>query len=358
MKDEAVVYVKQGGKTQLSRRTCRISKNPRYIISVDNAFIIRSWDPNMEKLCHKSAQDAIGVKLDKIFPMLYEKVSKIFIDGKKKQIKNFQNPCFRGSDLAADIQLNPIKDKKAKVKGVSIIFTNISGGCFLDETLSSSEKMIAIGKVASTLAHGIRNPLNAIKGAVVYLNGKYGREATLIEFSKIINDEINRLDNFISNFLSTAKGEDKLFPANLNDIIKRILVMIKPRTELQNIKISTNYSELPHIVLAPFQAEQAFFNIINNAIEAMPDGGTLDIRTSLAFEDNARYAVTYITDTGKGIPKKTLFRLGKLSMENNKDGRGFGIFLSREIIKSYGGKLFWESSKEKGTTFKVFLPIK
>ena len=358
VKNEAVVYVKQGGKSQLSRKAGLNPKNPKYIFSVDNAFIIRSWDSNMEKLCYRSAQDAIGVKLDKIFPMLYEKVSKVFIDGKKKQIKNFQNPCFRGSDLTADIQLNPIKDKKAKVKEVSIVFANISGGCPLDKTLSSSEKMIAIGKVASTLAHGIRNPLNAIKGAVVYLNGKYGRESTLNEFSKIINDEINRLDNFISNFLSTAKGEDKLLPTNLNDMIKGILVMIKPRTELQNIKISTNYSELPHIVLAPFQAEQAFFNIINNALEAMPDGGTLDIRTSLAFEDSARYAVTYITDTGKGIPKKTLFWLGELSTENNKDGRGFGIFLSREIIKSHGGKLFWESSKEKGTTFKVFLPIK
>lgn len=343
----------------MSRKADLNPKNPKYIFSVDNAFIIRLWDSNMEKLCYRSAQDAIGVKLDKIFPMLYEKVSKVFIDGKKKQIKNFQNPCFRGSDLAADIQLNPIKDKNAKVKEVSIIFTNISGGCSLDKTLSNSEKMIAIGKVASTLAHGIRNPLNAIKGAVVYLNGKYGRESTLNEFSKIINDEINRLDNFISNFLSTAKGfEDKLLPTNLNDMIKRILVMIKPRTELQNIKISTNYSALPHIVLAPFQIEQVFFNIINNALEAMPYGGALDIRTSLAFEDSARYAVIYITDTGKGIPKKTLFWLGELSTENNKDGRGFGIFLSREIIKSHGGKLFWESSKEKGTTFKVFLPIK
>jgi len=343
----------------LGRKADLNPKNTKYIFSVDNAFIIRLWDSNMEKLCYRSAQDAIGVKLDKIFPMLYEKVSKVFIDGKKKQIKNFQNSCFRGSDLAADIQLNPIKDKNAKVKEVSIIFTNISGGCSLDKTLSNSEKMIAIGKVASTLAHGIRNPLNAIKGAVVYLNGKYGRESTLNEFSKIINDEINRLDNFISNFLSTAKGfEDKLLPTNLNDMIKRILVMIKPRTELQNIKISTNYSALPHIVLAPFQIEQVFFNIINNALEAMPYGGALDIRTSLAFEDSARYAVIYITDTGKGIPKKTLFWLGELSTENNKDGRGFGIFLSREIIKSHGGKLFWESSKEKGTTFKVFLPIK
>ncbi len=332
-------------------------KNNEYIFSVDNAFLVKTWDPNMEKLCHKSAQVAIGNRLDKIFPVLYEKVAMVFIDGKKKQIKKFYNSCLLGSDLTADVQLNPIKDKNGKIREISVIFSNITGGCPLDKALSSSERMIAIGKVASTLAHGIRNPLNAIKGAVVYLNEKYGKEPTLIEFSQIINDEINRLDNFISNFLSTAKGEDKLLPTNLNDIIKAILAMAKPRMELQDIKISTHYSVLPHIVLSPFQLEQAFFNIINNALEAMPDGGTLDIKTSLTVEDGIRYAGVYISDTGKGISRKTLSKLGELSTDHNKEGRGFGIFLSREIIKSHRGKLFWESTKDKGTTFKILLPV-
>ena len=115
----------------MSRKAGLNPKNPKYLFSVDNAFIIRSWDSNMEKLCHRSAQDAIGVKLDKIFPMLYEKISRVFIDGKKKQIKNFQNPCFRWSDFMANVQLNPIKDKKAKVKEVSIVFATFQADALL-----------------------------------------------------------------------------------------------------------------------------------------------------------------------------------------------------------------------------------
>jgi two-component system nitrogen regulation sensor histidine kinase GlnL len=228
--------------------------------SVDNTFVIKSWDSNMERLCHKPAHSVIGSKLNKIFPAtLYEKVALVFVEGKRKQVKNFQNICFLGTDLTADIQMNPVKDRKGKVKEVSIVIKNISGKCPLDKTLSESEKMIAIGKVASTLAHGIRNPLNAIKGAVVYLNEKYGKELTLKEFSKIINDEIDRLDNFISNFLSSARGGTEVRPTNLNEIIRSILIMIRPKTELQNITISEKFSPLPDVMVDRFQTEQAFF---------------------------------------------------------------------------------------------------
>ncbi len=91
----------------------------------------------------------------------------------------------------------------------------------------------------------------------------------------------------------------------------------------------------------------------------MPDGGVLDIKTLPSFQDGVQYAMIEISDTGKGIPRKALSRLGELSIKPDKgNGRGFGVFLSREIIKSYEGKLFWESIKDKGTSFKIFFPIK
>lgn len=91
----------------------------------------------------------------------------------------------------------------------------------------------------------------------------------------------------------------------------------------------------------------------------MPDGGLLDIKTSLTFQDGTNYAVVEISDTGKGIPQRRLSKLGELPASTQKrEGRGFGLFLSREIIKSYGGKLFWESIKDKGTVFKVFFPVR
>lgn len=364
LKSEALTAVRQVRQMHLNSDNIRCGKtrvNPakeRCSFTVDSAFTVKTWGLEMEKLSHRQARSVIGVKMDKIFPGLYEKAALVAADGKKRLIKNFMSTCFLGTDLSADIQLDPVKDKNGTVKEVSVVLSNISGGCPLNKMMSDSEKMIAIGKIASTLAHGIRNPLNAIKGAVVYLTEKYGQETTLLEFSKIINDEISRLDSFISNFLSAAKGETKFITTDLNCILKEILVMIKPRAKLQNIRTSFNFSVLPSVMADPLQTEQAFFNIINNAVEAMPDGGVIDIRTSLSSENGVTYAEVEISDTGKGIAEKDLHRLGELSSDFERNHKGFGIFLSREVIRSHGGKLFWESTRGKGTTFKILLPVK
>ncbi len=312
----------------------------------------------MEKLTHRTADDVIGNKINKVLPVLYDKIAPVFLDGKKRRIKYFKNICFMGSDLSADIQIIPAKNKKGEVIEATVVLNNISGECPLAKKLIDSERMVAIGKVASSLAHGVRNPLNAIKGAVVYLREKYGHEKTLLEFSTIINDEINKLDSFISNFLSAAKGEINIIPASINEILKSIITMSKPRAEVQGVKISHSFSVLPFVAADPFQIEQALFNIINNALEAMPNGGKINIKTSQKWENDNDYVIIEISDTGKGIPEKELRKLGELSDNPRRNDKGFGIFLSREIIKSHNGKLLWESVMDRGTTFKIFLPVR
>lgn len=329
-----------------------------YSFSVDNKFIIRSWNSNMEKLCRRKADDVIGSRLNNIFPLLDEKIAPVFNGSRKRSMKNFKNACFVGTNLTADVHMVPVRDKKRKVVEVSVVLDNIRGECPLDRKLADSEKMVAIGKMASSLAHGVRNPLNAIKGAVVYLREKYGHEATLLEFSTIINEEIDKLDGFISGFLSTAKGEMNFVPVNLVDIINSIIVMIRPRAEIQHVEISNDLLALPNITADVFQIEQSLFNIINNALEAMPDGGKLRVKTFLKWEKDVDYAVIEISDTGKGIPDNKLKKLGQLSDGSEKNDRGFGIFLSREVIKSHNGRLLWESGRDRGTVFKIFLPVR
>ena len=326
--------------------------------SIDEDFIIRSWNSTMEELSNREAKDVIGNNVKELFPLLCDDMSHVFDDGGERHLKDFRNVCFMGTDLSADIRIIPVRNIKGEVTEANVVLDNISGKCPLTKQLADSEKMVAIGKVASSLAHGVRNPLNAIKGAVVYLREKYGHEATLLEFSKIIYDEINKLDSFISNFLSTAKGESKFIPLNLNDLLESIFIMIKPQAEMQGIKILHKLSVLPLISADTFQIEQAIFNIINNAIEAMPDGGVIDIKTSLKREGDNDYAVIEISDTAGGISEKELCNLGDLSENPKRNDRGFGIFLSREVIKAHRGKLLWESVRDRGTTFKIFLPVK
>ncbi len=328
-----------------------------YIFTVDKTLTIRSWNSGMEDLCHRTALSVLGTSVDRYFPLLHDAIIPVFIEAKKKHIKNFRNNCFMGTNLRADVQIIPENKKGRDVKDVSVVFTNIKGECPLSSELVNSEKMIAIGKIASSLAHGVRNPLNAIKGAVVYLREKYGHESTLLEFSTIINEEIDKLDDFISNFLSTAREKSNFVSVNLNDILKTIFVMIQPRTAVQGIEVSHNLSVLPLVTGDSFQIEQALFNLINNALEAMPDGGTVDIKTSLKWENNIDYVVIEISDTGKGMPDKKLQKLGELSRKPKKDDKGFGIFLSREVIKAHDGKLLCESVRNRGTVFRVFLPV-
>jgi two-component system nitrogen regulation sensor histidine kinase GlnL len=317
---------------------------------------VKYWNSGMEELSRIKEEEAVGEKINTIFPLLYEKIIPVLKNGRKRNIKNFKNICFMGTDLSADIKLIPVKNKKGQIEAADIILSNISGRCPLIKKLSDAEKMVAIGKVASSLAHGVRNPLNAIKGAVVYLKEKYEHEPTLLEFSTIIDDEINKLDNFISTFLSTAKGQAKLTPVQINDIIRSIVSMIRPRTELQNVEILTNLPDLPFITADSFQLEQAVFNIVNNALEAMPNGGKIAIRTSLQWEGGSDYILIEISDTGEGIPDGKLHQLGELAENADRDDRGFGIFLSREVIKSHNGKLLWESTRGRGTIFKIMLP--
>lgn len=334
-------------------------KRVRCTFSVDDALIVKTWDSEMEKLCHKSSYDVIGNHIKKILPAMYENLLQVLIDGKKKRIKNFQTSCLFGINvLTTDIHMNPVKGRGGKVKEIFVVLDHVTGSCPFSTIINNSARMIEIGKMASTLAHGIRNPINSIKGAVVYLTEKYGKEQTLVEFGKIINDEITRLDNFISNFLSSPGCVANYSSINLNDVIKTIVKMIKPTTESQNIKVLTNLSTLPPVVLDPFQIQQAFFNIINNALEAMPNSGVLNIKSSVAYEDDIKYALVQISDTGSGISKKALSTLGKPSEGTDRYGRGYGIFLSREIIKANRGKLLWESVKNKGATFKIYLPIR
>lgn len=241
--------------------------------------------------------------------------------------------------------------------GEECMYAVYAGNCPLEQKLAEAQKMVAIGKMASNLAHGVRNPLNAIKGAVVYLREKFGHEATLLEFSTIINEEIDKLDAFISNFLSASRGKLAFTPVNVNSILKSIMAMIRPRSDVQDIRIREEYAEVPLIAADSFQLEQAMFNIVNNAMEAMPEGGMLSVASHVKWENGKDCVLVEIADTGRGIPDQAMKRLGKLAADGKGNDRGFGIFLSREVIRSHNGTLLWESAKDSGTVFKILLPV-
>ncbi len=327
-----------------------------YSFSTDNQLCIISWSEKIEKYTGKSSSHVLGKKYFEVLPRIFvgEKDA-ISISLKKKKeliLKSYAFFCLNGRTMA-DIRINPLKSANGRVKKIEVTVSPDST-CSMAKKLHDSQKLIDIGKMASSLAHGVRNPLNAIKGAVVYLRERYAHEMALIEFTKIMEDEIARLDNFISRFLSTSISNAGLSLTDINSLLKNIEVFTSLQTRANNIRSVFEYGEIPLIMINSFQLEHAILNVINNAIESMHSGGELKVKTGLENYHDADSVIIEISDTGPGIAKS---KVNSLSIPLEEKGKGFGLFITREVVKSCGGHIEIKSRKGKGTILKLYLPV-
>lgn len=323
----------------------------KFTLVIDKKLTVTKWDTDLNFI--KNSNTMKGQKYFEIIPRIYidkkDAVLSTFKNGRRLYLKDIRFNCFFDHWMA-DLIVEPVGIKRPP-EFVKITVCNFRP-CSFVQNFKVSKKFIDMGKVASSLAHGLRNPLNAIKGAIIYICERYKNDHSLIEFLKIMNEEISRLDNFISKFLSSSLSDLELVPVNINELLKKIELYISYQTQLHNIKTFYEYGDVPNLMLNLFQIEQAILNIINNAIEAMPCGGQLHVRTYLLEESASNYVVIEISDTGIGIRNKK--KLGP----SDESGRGYGLFITREIIKSYGGYIEIKSAKGKGTSVRLYLPAK
>jgi len=328
-----------------------------YSFIIDTKLRIRSWDEAIFELIGGPPFSLLDKKYYEVFPKVYiEDRDALFSSMRKSKPFTIKDYClkFAGSQMIADIKIKPLlKHSDNGARGAKVVVIPKSR-CPLAIELYSSQRLIDIGKIASLLAHGVRNPLNAIKGAVVYLGEKYAGEPTMIEFTKIIEEEISRLDNFISRFLSTSIS-DFGTESDLNSILRKIEMFTMLQARAHKVKSNYIYGEVPPVVMNSFQLEQAVLNIINNAIEAMEAGGTLKVSTTSESRGDKDYALIEISDTGPGMRQSNV---DELSRPAGKKGKGFGLFITREVLKYHGGHLEIKSLTDAGTTVKLYLPAK
>jgi two-component system nitrogen regulation sensor histidine kinase GlnL len=321
----------------------------------DSDLCIRSWPKEIAAFTGRAEPQIIGSKYYEIFPRIYfdnkDAVAEAISTGQTISFPEYAFRCLYGG-IKADITIRPLRDSAVSEVSAEVIIHPHST-CAVAQKLHQSQKLIDIGKIASTLAHGVRNPLNAIKGAVVYLREKYDREEPLVEFTKIMGEEISRLEDFISRFLSSSVSVTEAQATDINALLKKIEVFTSLQIYARNIHSIFEFGNIPPISINSFHLEQAVLNVINNAIDAMDAGGQLKIRSFTESHAGRSCVVIAISDTGPGITDKTLDELTSAQKEN---GRGFGLFITDEILKHYGGRLEMDSKKNAGTTIKLIIP--
>ncbi|MCC6346513.1 MAG: PAS domain-containing protein [Nitrospirales bacterium] len=339
-----------------STAQCSIQKSGRagqsYTFCTDNRLRISVWDERISELTGRPPLTAMGKKYFEVLPRIIledrDALSTAVRRNKALTFKRYSFKCLHGQ-IDADVSVEPVRDVHGKVRSLMVSFFPYST-CHMAIKLQSLQRIIDIGKTASTLAHGVRNPLNAIKGAVVHLREKYAGEQTLIEFTRIMEDEISRLDNFISRFLSASVPDAEPTGSDINALLKRIEVFTSMQTYAGNIDTVYEYGDIPPVSIDSFQFEQAVLNVINNAIEAMSPGGRLTIRTSYEKRFDTDFVLVEITDTGPGISDN------REAGPSGDRGRGFGLFITREIIQFYKGHMEIKSKKDAGTVVRLYFP--
>ncbi len=234
------------------------------------------------------------------------------------------------------------------------------------ERVKERDRLAALGEMAAGLAHEIRNPLGAIKGAAQLLitaDGKPATGADTAEFLEIIVEEANRLNNVVTKFLDYARaerpGREGASKVDLNAVVRKTEQLL--RQELaRNVELRVRLDEqLPQVAGDPESLMQVFLNLGQNALQAMPDGGTFEILTTRRRRSRLGYgqfAEVRFRDTGIGIPRDKLKKLFIPFYTTKQKGTGLGLAISHRIINQHGGTIEVRSTIGQGSTFSVFLP--
>ena len=225
--------------------------------------------------------------------------------------------------------------------------------------LMQSEKLASLGRLASGVAHEINSPLTGILTFSHLLMRKLKDNPELQRELELIVRETTRVSTIVRGLLDFAReSKPQKRPCNINELIVHTLSLVEHQSVFHDIRIVKNLDpQVAMVLLDANQIQQVFMNILLNAADAMPAGGTLTITSHLASEDS--FVQVRFTDTGTGIPEKNLNRIFDpfFTTKADKKGTGLGLAVSYGIIDRHRGQIEVQSEEGKGTTFTIKLPI-
>ncbi|MFL2909492.1 MAG: GAF domain-containing protein [Limisphaerales bacterium] len=232
-----------------------------------------------------------------------------------------------------------------------------------EELLRRNEKLSALGLLAGEVAHEIRNPLTVLKMLYHSLGLDFPKNDPRTEDVRIMGEKMDHLNNIVEQILTFARNAEPQFkPSDVNKIINDLRILVRRKFAQQKVVLNTQLAEnLPEAKADEQQLSQVFLNLTLNALEAMPNGGELKIKSSSTQLQKNKNKVTNIqiefSDTGSGMNSELRKKAFTSLLNSSKPGgTGIGLAIVNRIIESHGGEIKIRPNV-KGTTFSVYIPI-
>ncbi len=231
----------------------------------------------------------------------------------------------------------------------------------LQAQLAQVEKLAALGRFTANVAHEIRNPLTAIGGFARRLDKAIPEQTKEKEYANYIISEVARLEGILKNVLTFSRDvTPQLEEYDIHEIIDRVLIMREEICREKSVTIHKSYSDLPAILVDNAQLYEAIENLVLNAIDSMPRGGSLTVATNKEVRDGIPYIYVSVHDSGTGIPDDKLNMIFEpfYTTKVADKGTGLGLSITKKVVEDHGGFMKVESEVGKGSAFTLYFPYK
>ena len=334
------------------------------IISVDGEGQIRSWNPAADRIFGFTSDQAIGQPFANLLPQEPYRAARGSLS-RENPVRAFDVSAKRadGRPLNLAVTLSYLPGRNGGSEGLLAIVRDMTAQREIEAQMHQSERLTALGQMAGGIAHDFNNLLQAILGYAQLMARSPGNTDVVRRGIDVIEKAANGGAETVRRIQKFARlrPDEPFVSMDLNQVVRDSLAITRPRWEEKKVKggvplqLELELGPVPVVMGRPAELNEVITNLVLNAIDAMPRGGTLRLRTRLG---DHRHAVITVADTGMGMTEEVRKRVfDPFFTTKGEEGTGLGLSVSHSIIERHGGDLRVDSRPGEGTTFTITLPI-
>jgi PAS domain S-box-containing protein len=334
------------------------------IISVDGEGHVRSWNPAAERIFGFTAAQAVGQPFANLLPHEPYRSARANLS-RENPVRAFDASAKRadGRPLNLAVTLSFLPGRNGSPEGMLAIVRDMTTQREIEAQMHQSERLTALGQMAGGIAHDFNNLLQAILGYAQLMARSPGNIDVVRRGIDVIEKAANGGAETVRRIQKFARlrPDEPFVSMDLNQVVRDSLAITRPRWEEKKVKggvplqLELDLGPVPVVMGRPAELNEVITNLVLNAIDAMPRGGTLRLRTRLG---DHRHAIITVADTGMGMSEEVRKRVfDPFFTTKGEEGTGLGLSVSHSIVERHGGDLRVESHPGEGTTFTITLPI-
>ena len=351
-----------------ARLAAIVNSSEDAIVSKDLRGIVTSWNPAAEKIFGYTAAEMIGKPiLTLIPPELHSDEDRILATiARGERIEHFETVRLRkdGQRIEVSLTVSPVKDESGRIVGAAKIARDITERKRAERAVRTSERLASVGRLATTIAHEINNPLEAITN-LIYLAKNAAVRDDVRQYLTIAEEELERVAHLTKQTLGFYRDTRGRGPVRVGALVLSLLPVFASRLRNKGIELRPEITDDMEVEAVAGELRQLVANLLSNSIDAVSEEGRITIRVSAAREWNGeqRSGVRLtVADNGSGIPLAARRRLFEPFFTTKQDvGTGLGLWVCKTIVEKHRGGIRVRTRTapgRSGTAFSIFLPMR